>query len=228
MNTVWSFGDSMTAVLNGLPEEPSPFRQWLGRDAKDTATFVAEEFGFESKNLALGGSSNTAIFHQFISQLKNIQSGDILIFGWTVIARYRIAVRLNQFDKVSSWKTIWSQGLSNIPEYGCVDGSYITKEIAEQIILNRSELGDLYGSEVNEWIDFINDWAKLKGVKVIHWSWCDKNIGGEQNLNLSFDVVPYTTMSIETEDIVKDGHYGEIGYKELADDIIKYIKNNYE
>jgi len=228
MNTVWSFGDSMTAVLNGLPEEPSPFRQWLGRDAKDTATFVAEEFGFESKNLALGGSSNTAIFHQFISQLKNIQSGDILIFGWTVIARYRIGVILNQSDKIASWKTIWVQGLSNIPEYECVDGSYVTKEIAEQIILNRSELGDLYGSEVNEWIDFINDWAKLKGVKVIHWSWCDKNIGGEQNLNLSFDVVPYTTMSIETEDIVKDGHYGEIGYKELADDIIKYIKNNYE
>ena len=228
MNTVWSFGDSMTAVLNGLPEEPSPFRQWLGRDAKDTATFVAEEFGFESKNLALGGSSNTAIFHQFISQLKNIQSGDILIFGWTVIARYRIGVIINQSDKIASWKTIWARGLSNIPEYECVDGSYVTKEIAEQIILNRSELGDLYGSEVNEWIDFINDWAKLKGVKVIHWSWCNKDMGGEQNLNLSFDVVPYTTMSIETEDIVKDGHYGEIGYKELADDIIKYIKNNYE
>ena len=228
MNTVWSFGDSMTAVLNGLPEEPSPFRQWLGRDAKDTATFVAEEFGFESKNLALGGSSNTAIFHQFISQLKNIQSGDILIFGWTVIARYRIGVKVNQSDKIASWKTIWVQGLSNIPEYECVDGSYITKEIAEQIILNRSELGDLYGSEVNEWIDFINDWAKLKGVKVIHWSWCDKNMGGEQNLNLSFDVILYTTMSIETENVVKDGHYGEIGYKELADDIIKYIKNNYE
>jgi hypothetical protein len=35
-------------------------------------------------------------------------------------------------------------------------------------------------------------------------------------------------MAIETEDIVNDGHYGEIGYKELADDIIKYIKNNYE
>jgi hypothetical protein len=228
MNTVWSFGDSMTAVLNGLPEEPSPFRQWLGRDAKDTATFVAEEFGFESKNLALGGSSNTAIFHQFISQLKNIQSGDILIFGWTVIARYRIGVIINQSDKIASWKTIWVQGLSNIPEYECADGSYVTKEIAEQIMLNRSELGDLYGSEVNEWIDFINDWAKLKGVKVIHWSWCNKDMGGEQNLNLSFDVVLYTTMSIETEDIVKDGHYGEIGYKELADDIIKYIKNNYE
>ena len=141
MNTVWSFGDSMTAPLNG----DGPYRVWLDRDAKDTATFVAEEFGFESKNLAKGGSCNAAIFHQFISQLKNIESGDILIFGWTVIARYRIGVILHPENPNPAWKTIWSQGLSNIPEYACVDGSYITKEIAEQIILNRSELGDLYG-----------------------------------------------------------------------------------
>ena len=73
MNTVWSFGDSMTAPLNGLPKEPSPFRQWLGRDAKDTATFVAEEFGFESKNLALGGSSNTAIF--LVEDINSIATG---------------------------------------------------------------------------------------------------------------------------------------------------------
>jgi hypothetical protein len=35
-------------------------------------------------------------------------------------------------------------------------------------------------------------------------------------------------MSKESNNYVKDGHYGEVGYKELADDIIKYIKNNYE
>ena len=228
MNTVWSFGDSMTAPINGSPESPSPYRQWSGKDSKDTATFVAEEFGFEPKNLAIGGSSNTAIFHQFISQLKNIQSGDILIFGWTVVARYRIGVILNPKNPVPAWKTIWSQGMKNIPEYACVDGSYITKEVAEQIILNRSELQSLYEEEINEWIDFINDWAKLKGVKIIHWSWCNASMGGEQNLNLSFDVVRYTDMSRETKNIVRDGHYGEMGYKELADDVIKYIKNNYE
>jgi hypothetical protein len=127
-----------------------------------------------------------------------------------------------------AWKTLWSQGLSNIHEYGCGDYSYITKEVAEQIILNRSELGDLYGSEVNEWIEFINDWAKLKGVMAIHWSWCNAGMGGKQNLNLSFDVVRYTDMFRETKSVVRDGHYGEVGYKQLADDVIKYIKNNYE
>ena len=226
MNTVWSFGDSMTAALKA----EGPYGMWLGRDAKDTATFVAEEFGFESKNCGHGGSSNTGIFHQFISQLKNIQSGDILIFGWTVIARYRIAAIPDKSNNKASasWKTIWAQGLTNIPEYACVDGTYITKEIAEQLILNRCDFQNLYGNEVNEWIDFINDWAKLKGVKVIHWSWCNKNIGGEQNLNLSFDVVNYTDMRKESKNVIKDGHYGEVGYKELADDVIKYIKNNYE
>ena len=182
------------------------------------------EFGFESKNLALGGSSNTAIFHQFISQLKNIQSGDILIFGWTVIARYRIGVILNQSDKIASWKTIWVQGLSNIPEYECVDGSYVTKEIAEQIILNRSELGDLYGSEVNEWIDFINDWAKLKGVKVIHWSWCYNKFGYDQKLKLTMPVIHHTDLTTETNGIIKDGHYGEKGHYELAQQIIEYLE----
>jgi len=219
MNTVWAFGDSMTAELNGLPETPSPYRQWFGRDAKDTPTFVAEEFGYKSKNIAVGGSSNTAIFHQFISQLKNIQSGDILIFGWTVVARYRIATK-------NGWKTIYSTGLKNIPEYGCVDGTYITKEVAEHLIYNRCDIQNLYEEEINEWIDFINDWAKLKGVKVIHWSWCNENMGGKQNLKLSFPVINYTTMSVESDNYVKDGHYGEVGYRELADDIIKYLKTN--
>jgi hypothetical protein len=224
MNTVWAFGDSMTAPLNGLPKDPSPYKQWLGRDAKDVPTFVAEEFGFQSKNLAIGGSSNTAIFHQFISQLKNIQSGDILIFGWTVIARYRIATIPQPPNGVPAWKTIWSQGLTNIPEYACVDGSYITKEVAEQLIYNRCDIQSLYEQEVNDWIDFINSWAELKGVKVIHWSWCNEIMGGKQNLNLSFPVINYTNMSMESDDYVKDGHYGEVGYKELADDIIKHLK----
>lgn len=223
MNTVWSFGDSMTAPLNGLPSTPSPYKLWLGRDAKDTSTFVAEHFGFESKNKGVGGSSNTAIFHQFISELKNIKSGDILIFGWTVIARYRIATLSNPSNGVPGWKTIWSQGLTSIPEYGCVDGTYITKEVAEQLILNRCDMQSLYEQEVNDWIEFINSWAELRGVKVIHWSWCNEKIGGKQNLNLSFPVVNYTDMSNESSNIVKDGHYGEVGYRELAEDIIKYL-----
>ena len=216
MNTVWSFGDSMTAPINGNHNDPSPYRKWSGRHAKDTATFVAEEYGFNAKNLGVGGSSNCGIFHQFLSELQNIQSGDILIFGWTVIARYRVASK-------HGWKTIWSVGLSNLPEYACVDGTYITKEVAEQLIYNRCDLQHFYEQEVNQWIKFINDWAKLKDVKVIHWSWCNENIGGKQNLNLSFPVVNYTDMSKETANVVRDGHYGEVGYKELANDILKYL-----
>ena len=216
MSTVWSFGDSMTAPINGDLNNPSPYRQWLGRYAKDTATFVAEHYGFESKNMGHVGSSNSGLFHKFISELKNIQSGDILIFGWTVVARYRIASKVG-------WKTIWAVGLSNVPEKGCIDGTYITKEVAEHLIYNRCDLQHFYEEEVNEWINFINDWAELKGVKVVHWSWCNEVIGGKQNLNLSFPVINYTNMSQESDNIVKDGHYGEVGYRELADDILKYL-----
>lgn len=223
MNIVWSFGDSMTAPLNGAPTDRGPYRMWLGRDAKDTATFVADEYGFKPSNMGVAGSSNSGIFHKFISQLKNIQSGDILIFGWTVIARYRIAAIADVSIRRAGWKTIWAKGLSNVPEQGCIDGTYITKEVAEQLIYNRCDIQSLYEEEVNEWIYFINDWAKLKAVKVIHWSWCNKNIGGKQNLNLSFPVVNYTDMSKETDMVVRDGHYGEVGYRELANDILKYL-----
>ena len=228
MNIVYSFGDSMTAPLNGIPpqltplkkellgadrnlidspnlryQKLSPYRQWLGRDAKDTVTFVAEEYGFDAKNMGVNGSSNTDIFHKFISELKYIQSGDILIFGWTAITRYRIATKSYNLENTSPlWKTIRAHGVTNIPEYGCVHGTTITKEVAEQLIHNRYDIQSLYEQEVNDWINFINEWAKLKGVKTIHWSWCNERMGGKQNLNLSFDVINYTDMSKETKNII--------------------------
>ena len=222
MSTVWAFGDSMTAPFNGIPSEPSPYRMWLGRDAKDTSTFVAEHYGFQSKNKAVYGSSNAAIFHQFVQQLKNIESGDILIFGWTAISRYRIVENDKSMFGGLRWKNI-SQGILNNPGFGCVDGTHVTKEVAQQFLLNRCDFQSLYEGEVNEWIDFINDWAKLKEVKVIHWSWCNSKIGGKQNLNLSFPVINYTDMTKESNGMIKDVHYGERGHYELSKDINKYI-----
>lgn len=218
MNTVWAFGDSMTAKLG----KEGPYTTWLGYEGKTTCDFVAEKYEMESNNLGVSGSSNHQIFHRFLANFENIKKGDIVLFGWTVILRFRLASGAN---RNTSWRQIWAKGLTSEPEYGCVDGVHVTNEIVEQLLLNRSEFQDMYENEVNEWISFINEWAELKGVTVVHWSWCNEVIGGKQNLNLSIPVVNHRNMSQETNDAVQDGHYGQQGYYELAQQIIEYLES---
>lgn len=217
-NMVWSFGDSMTALFK---DGVGSVKSYYGYLPKTTSEVIADYYKFDYKNLGKGGTGNNEIFESFLKIHNDVKKDDILIFGWTVLLRYRLgALITNQ----PSWVPIFAVGLQNTPEYECVDGTYVTKEVAEQILLNRDQFKTLYQNEVNYWISFINDWAKLKEVKVIHWSWCYNKFGYDQKLNLTIPVVHYTDLTTETNGIIKDGHYGEKGHYELAQQIIEYLE----
>ncbi len=217
MNTVWAFGDSMTAPISG----DGPYTEWLGRESKDYCKFVAEEYSMLSENKGVAGSSCNQIFADFLKYQKEIQSGDILIIGWSPVMRYRLAKQ--RPDKTMMWQQIWAAGWHGGIEEACVDGTCVTKEVAEHIILNRYEFSDFYSDEINDWGFFIKEWAKLKGVKVVFWTWCDSTFGGKHNINVDIPIRTRTDMSVESDGIVKDGHYGEVGHKELADEIVEYL-----
>lgn len=218
MNSVWCFGDSMTAPL----ESDGQYADWLGRNPKTYCDFIAEHFNFNSENKGIPGNSNYQIFDDFLANYKNIKSGDIVIFGWSPIMRYRLASYRND-SKSCIWKQIVASSFIPEVEIGCVDGTFVTKEIAEQILLNRYEYRNFYSEEVNRWILFIKEWAELKSVKIINWSWCNKNFGGDHSINLDIADKKRPDMVDESDGLIKDGHYGEVGHKELAKEIIEFL-----
>lgn len=225
MNSVWVFGDSMTAPISGkFPEKSSPYSEWLGRYAKVSCEMLAEHFDFEPMNRGVAGASNNQIFANFLKEHTNIKSGDIVVIGWSPIMRYRIASYSKFSDSQHTWLQIWARGYKPQVENTCLDGKWLTEEVAEQIVLNRNEFKDLYSEEINEWTSFIKEWADLKGVTVITWTWCQKEFGGEHSINVDIPPRRRTDMSMETDNMVKDGHYGEVGHKELFEEILDYLK----
>lgn len=224
MNTVWAFGDSMTKYFGQGAYGENPYERWLGREAKHACDIVGEHFSYEVINKGEPGSSPNQIFSDFLKEHKNIKTGDIVIIGWSPIMRYRIAKNNDgKYGKLIVWAQIWPAGFTPSLEKSCIDGTYLTEEVANHLILNRYEFRHLYSEEINEWISFIKEWAELKGVRIVIWSWCDKNFGGEHSINLDIPERKRTDISKETNKIVNDGHYGEIGMRELADEIIEYL-----
>lgn len=223
MSYIWAFGDSMTAPISGLwPEKPSPYSKWLGRYAKTSCEMLAEHFNYEYKNLAKAGSSNNQIFATFLQNHMHINSGDIVVIGWSPIMRYRLAKQRAQ-DKKMDWQQIWALGWNGGVEQSCLDGTSVTKEVAEHIVLNRYEFSDFYSQEINEWVSFIKEWANLKNVKIVTWTWCNENFGGKHSIDVDIPVKIRTDISAETNNIIKDGHYGEVGHVELFNEIIEFL-----
>lgn len=217
MNKIWAFGDSMTAPIGG----DGPYTEWLGRQAKTYCELLAENYKMISKNKGQAGASCNQIFGNFLECHKEIKSGDIVVIGWSPIMRYRLAKKTK--DNKYKWQQIWAAGWHGGVEAACLDGTSVTKEVAEHIILNRYEFSDFYSQEINDWISFIREWAELKGVRVVFWTWCEENFGGKHSINVDIPIKHRTDMSVESNGIVQDGHYGEVGHKELTDEIIEYL-----
>ena len=143
-NMVWAFGDSMTALFQ---DGVGSVKSYYGYLPKTTSEVIADYYNFDYKNLGKGGTGNNEIFESFLKIHNDVKKDDILIFGWTILLRYRLGALVTNEP---TWRPIFSVGLQNTPEYACVDGTYVTKEVAEQILLNRDQFKTLYQNEVKK------------------------------------------------------------------------------
>lgn len=83
----------------------------------------------------------------------------------------------------------------------------LSENTINEIKINRDH--SLYVKQFCDRIPFIND--ILKGKKVIHWSWVNHE--------------PHYSIETETNGIIKDGHYGEYGHRELYKILSQGIKD---
>jgi hypothetical protein len=163
----------------------------------------------EVRNFALGGSDNYTIFESIIKNAPEFKKDDIIIVGWSSIVRFRLVNDSNKFDFV----------LPNINNSKMI--SDISEATMNEILVNRTN--PMYFEEFKIRFDFLN-WL-LKDMKLIQWTAWGGNLQTNKYV-IEFSKEDKTYVNIETNGLVNDTHYSELGHIELTDDFMELINDD--
>jgi hypothetical protein len=208
---VWIFGDSYSSPFDNFEMGPwsKEYINWKGYVPKTFGDNIADKLNTEVRNLALGGSDNDTIFELIIKNAPEFKKDDIVIVGWSDIVRFRLVNDFNKFDFVVPNKSN-SEIISDVSE-----------TTINEILVNRTN--PMYFEEFKIRFDFLN-WL-LKDITFIQWTaW-----GGHLQTNkyvIRFSKENKTSVNLETNGIINDTHYSELGHIELTDDFMKLINDD--
>jgi hypothetical protein len=206
MNTLWTFGDSLTDGFRSNDTWAKTYVDWKGYIPLTYGEIISKELNYELINLGKGGSDNNLIFESFIKNIDNIKDGDIVIIGWSDIGRFRLATKLNTWI---SFVPNFNNNLTNMEN--------ISNQTIMEVFVNR--LSDVYTDEVNIWINFIK--KTIKNFKIINWSTFNQ---GKIN---GIYVNEIERIIDETNGLIKDAHFSERGQKQLSEILLNKINGNY-
>jgi hypothetical protein len=204
MNKIWTFGDSFTEFFSEQYEWSREYIKWKGYKPKVYGEILSERLGLKLINKGLGGSSNQRILGTICENLNKIQSGDVVVIGWSFVSRFRLV------DETNVWRDILLPENMIHPSVGDVSGESIV-----EILINRTHIN--YAKEVDYWIRLID--RALKDCHVVHWMFSDENVN-----------VPIIrlneTIDHETNGLINDKHYNEKGHLIVAEKILDLINRN--
>lgn len=234
-NTLWTFGCSFTAEWNPVGDRVrsnyDDYKDWRGGNLPPVwPTIVARNLNMNLENKGQGATGNDNIFKKFCDNSHLIESGDVVIIGWTHILRYLLSSPsgTHLMDILPS---------ETYPEH--------PSETTEYITINRS-LPPWYG-QIISYIKIIINYCKVIGAKVFFWTsdinmyeyfkenYNDIDVSKfiDWNYNDLFQIIrtkfkeaPYFTIEEETNGKVVDYHLGEDGHKYQADIIFKHLLKN--
>ena len=208
---IWIFGDSYSAPFDSIGVGPwaEEYIKWKGYVPKTFGDNLANILNTEVRNFALGGSDNYTIFESVIKNTPEFKKDDIIIIGWSSIVRFRLVNDLNKFDFV----------LPNINNSKMI--SDISETTMNEILVNRSN--PMYFEEFKIRFDFLN-WL-LKDMKLIQWTAWEGNLQTNKYV-IGFSKEDKTHVNLETNGVINDTHYSELGHVELTDDFMKLINDD--
>ena len=208
---IWIFGDSYSAPFDNFEMGPwsKEYIKWKGYVPKTFGDNLADILNTEVRNFALGGSDNYTIFESVIKNAPEFKKDDIIIIGWSSIVRFRLVNDLNKFDFV----------LPNINNSKMI--SDISETTMNEILVNRSN--PMYFEEFKIRFDFLN-WL-LKDMKLIQWTAWEGNLQTNKYV-IGFSKEDKTHVNLETNGVINDTHYSELGHIELTDDFMKLINDD--
>jgi hypothetical protein len=222
MKTLWTFGDSLTdsflPPVNSGKHWRHQYTEWKGYTPLVYGEHISNKLNLSLINKGIAGASNAQIFEEFCKVSHCIEDGDILIFGWTNIERFRLV------SKDGNWINIFAnlrlkQSDKNFLDETIDDLDSITKETIFQTMFNRSN--DLYISELESWINLIN--TSFKNNKILHWTWDNRKINKCVNIRLE----NFENITLETNNYINDKHLSELGQRDISEYMIKLLTNNF-
>lgn len=259
-NTLWIFGDSfswdhkirLSSILYG------PFKDNSGLSNDSTWKYInnyldgklfsswgeiiskhldfnyvnhaSYESGIKIKNLPNGNSNNSSInlIHELSS---NFKKGDIVIHGFTDIARFDYSYKSNDRNVLD---TI-------LPS---TDLTSMNVECIEEILINRTNF-DFYIHDELQKLKGIETLSEVVGFDIWYWDWCgyfDKLVRENKIPNDRWiffqaenDYYDYSDMMYnkykigainwETNNDIDDHHFGKVGHELHAKILIDFLKN---
>lgn len=229
-NKLWAFGDSFTEGHGCVNKSPTTleYRNFLNKKDGDNiliySELVANEFGLELVNTAMGGNSNETILDMMYKNIANISKDDYVILGISFFNRYDFVIN----KKIN---TIVLNNMQNTDTFNqMLLENNLSKNTIEQILVNR------YNVIFKERLII-----KLNAIKLLLLNYCKNvcmwtvdDILLEGNNDIFFlpngfkqfnQFLPYHDINFETNCLIKDHHFGENGHKIFGDGIIKYFKS---
>jgi hypothetical protein len=215
-NNLWVFGDSLSAKYSNSYTNPwgADYIKWKGYEPKIYGDIIAEKYNLIHINRAMPGSDNYSIFESICKEVDNIAKDDIIIVGWTELARFRLI----------AGDGLWKRLLLNKKEHKGkrrINESFVhvTNDMIDELLANRT-LNQSLINEIENWMKLLK---KLYGSNIIFWNW--KQDGQLQFLNCVTPAQWPGSIRNETDGEIDDGHYSEEAHKILADLLIHYHQN---
>lgn len=202
MNNLWTFGDSFTDRMSMDYEWTRRYIEWKGYTPKIYPEILSEELGLTLQNHAIGGSGNHSIFENFCKVSDMIKEGDVVIFGWSDVTRFRVA---SDFG-----------GWVNFTTSGEVDWNiikHISPNVINEMFVNRNSV--VHITEVNNWIKLINSFLSLKKCEVIHWNVFERRINSHFFMGYEIEQI-----KDETEGLIEDSHFSEKGHVQISEKLL--------
>jgi hypothetical protein len=195
---------------------------------------VAEKLGLELDNHGWPGSSCYKIFDRFCKQCHKFQKGDVVIFEWTRIHRFR----LFEDGHFPTILPIFNPNIEN-------GAQPISKKGIMEFQVNRTE--EPWIQEIYSYQKIIIEICKMIGCELYFWS-ADNDIINRESLEFkqniktliteaNEDVTQYLRWNYDAHTIYEDSnklvgdqqHYGEKGHRVMGEmfynDIINYRNN---
>lgn len=218
MKTLWTFGDSLTDSFSPPTDSFKHWRhkyvEWKGYTPMVYGEHISNKLNLTLINKGIAGASNSQIFEEFCKVSHCIEDGDVLIFGWTNIERFRLVTKNNNWINIFANVRLKKSDKNFLDETITTLDS-ITKETIFQTLFNRSN--DLYISELESWINLIN--TSFKHNKILHWTWDNRKINGCVNIPLE----NFENLTMETNNHINDNHLSEMGQKDISEHMIKLL-----
>jgi len=211
MSTLWVFGDSFSHIHNNnIDRRYKSYREFRkGILPKTWSELLTSKLNIRLRNCANSGSSNYDIFQWFCNYCQIIQPNDIVIIGWSFKERFRL---INQYT--GQFETIRPNSIQITETKEFLKN--ISLSTIDEILTNRME--SEWKTEIYSWETLINLLSTKIGFNIIYWTFDDTlhkkdYVGGDTNsLMETLLKNGANTIKMETNGVVNDIHFGELGH----------------